>query len=284
MTITALPPAPSRTDPSTFSAKADALLGALATFVTEANTLESNVNAKEASTISAASTATTKASEASSSASTATTKASEATTARNEAVNLVLRYQGALSSDPSVNKTGGALVAGDWYVNSSTGYIRAYNGSSWVQGISVIAGVTSVNGELGALTNYVKTTGDQTISSKTYSANKYTETNSGNISGGTLAIDYNNGPIIKATIAAAVTSITISNLPASGTVGHLKLMLVNPGAYAITFPASWKFIKSDFTVSTFSGLGITLPASGVVFFDLITDDSGTNVYVTLSRN
>ena len=152
MAITTLPPAPSRTDPSTFSAKADALLGALATFVTEANTLESNVNAKEASATSAASTATTKASEASSSASTATTKASEATTARNEAVNLVLRYQGALSSDPSVNKTGGALVAGDWYVNSSTGYIRAYNGSGWVQGISTVAGVTSVNGNTGAVT------------------------------------------------------------------------------------------------------------------------------------
>lgn len=152
MTITTLPPAPSRTDPSTFSAKADALLGALATFVTEANALESNVNAKEASAISAASTATTKASEASSSASTATTKASEATAARNEAANLVIHYQGALTSDPSVNKTGGALVAGDWYVNSSTGYIRAYNGSGWVQGISAVAGVSSVNGNTGSVT------------------------------------------------------------------------------------------------------------------------------------
>ena len=152
MTITTLPPAPSRTDPSTFSAKSDALLGALATFVTEANALESNVNAKESSAASSASTATTKASEASSSASVATAKATEATAARNEAVSLVLRYQGALTSDPSVNKTGGALVAGDWYVNSSTGYIRAYNGSGWFQGISTIAGVSSVNGNTGAVT------------------------------------------------------------------------------------------------------------------------------------
>jgi hypothetical protein len=47
MAITPLPPAPSRAVPSTFSAKADAFLGALPTFVTEANALEANVNAKE---------------------------------------------------------------------------------------------------------------------------------------------------------------------------------------------------------------------------------------------
>lgn len=48
MAITPLPPAPSRAVPSTFSTKADAFLGALSTFVTEANALETNVNAKEA--------------------------------------------------------------------------------------------------------------------------------------------------------------------------------------------------------------------------------------------
>jgi hypothetical protein len=47
MAITPLPPAPSRAVPSTFSKLADAFLGALSTFVTEANALEVNVNAKE---------------------------------------------------------------------------------------------------------------------------------------------------------------------------------------------------------------------------------------------
>lgn len=47
MPITALPPAPSRAEPSTFSEKGDALLGALAQFVTEANALETNVNTQE---------------------------------------------------------------------------------------------------------------------------------------------------------------------------------------------------------------------------------------------
>ncbi len=48
MPITALPtPAPSTSDPSTFDARADALFGALPTFVTEANALQTDVNSKQ---------------------------------------------------------------------------------------------------------------------------------------------------------------------------------------------------------------------------------------------
>lgn len=43
-TITTLPPVPSRNDPGTFSDKADALLGAMPTLVTELNTFVSEVN------------------------------------------------------------------------------------------------------------------------------------------------------------------------------------------------------------------------------------------------
>ena len=61
MPITTLPAAPSRSDPSTFAAKGDALLGALAGFVTEANALETNVNAKQVSATAEAATATAQA-------------------------------------------------------------------------------------------------------------------------------------------------------------------------------------------------------------------------------
>jgi len=54
MPITTLPEAPSRSTPATFSDLADALLGALETFVTEANALETNVNAKEVLAVAAA--------------------------------------------------------------------------------------------------------------------------------------------------------------------------------------------------------------------------------------
>jgi len=87
MAITALPTAPSRARPTEFAAEADTFVAALPAFGTEANTLATDVNAKQVTASSAASTATTqagiattKATEASSSASTASTSASTATT------------------------------------------------------------------------------------------------------------------------------------------------------------------------------------------------------------
>lgn len=57
MAITPLPDPPSRQDPATFAARADALLAALVTFVTEANALQSDVNTKAASATASAATA-----------------------------------------------------------------------------------------------------------------------------------------------------------------------------------------------------------------------------------
>ncbi len=48
MTITALPTPPTRSDPANFAARGDALMTALPTFVTEANALQTDVNAKQA--------------------------------------------------------------------------------------------------------------------------------------------------------------------------------------------------------------------------------------------
>lgn len=48
MPISALPTPPSRSDPATFAARGDAFLGALPTFQSEANVLQTDVNAKQA--------------------------------------------------------------------------------------------------------------------------------------------------------------------------------------------------------------------------------------------
>lgn len=138
-TITPLPTPPSRQDPANFSDRADEFLSALPTFGAELNVVAGEVNAN----------ATT----ASTNAGIATTAAIEATTARNEAVTLTESYQGSLSADPVLDKNGNPLSAGDWYIHSSTGSVRAYTGSDWVQGISSSAGVASVNGNNGVLTS-----------------------------------------------------------------------------------------------------------------------------------
>ena len=76
-TITALPIAPSRSDPETFSDRGDALLGALGPFVTEANTLGSYFETNAGSTTQDASLA----------AASATAAANSATAALNSAAN-----------------------------------------------------------------------------------------------------------------------------------------------------------------------------------------------------
>lgn len=58
-TISALPTAPSRADPSTFSDRSDALLGALDTFVSETNTVAGEVNTNAATATTQAALATT---------------------------------------------------------------------------------------------------------------------------------------------------------------------------------------------------------------------------------
>lgn len=58
MPITALPTPPSRDDPANFSTRADAFLGALPTFATEANALQTDVNTKQSTATTAANSAT----------------------------------------------------------------------------------------------------------------------------------------------------------------------------------------------------------------------------------
>lgn len=76
MPITALPTPPSRDDPATFATRADTFLGALPTFVTEANALQSDVNTKQSTASTAASNAAASALDAQTAAATAAQAAS----------------------------------------------------------------------------------------------------------------------------------------------------------------------------------------------------------------
>ncbi len=82
--------------------------------------------------------------------------AAEAASAAEEAAQrlavLDALWLGPLAADPATGRNGVALVAGNAYVNTTTGYLRAYNGAAWVQGVSAVAGVTSIAGLVGAIT------------------------------------------------------------------------------------------------------------------------------------
>lgn len=166
MTISALPTPPSRSDsPGDFATKADAFLGALPTFATEANALAGDVNADAAAAAGSASTAATQAGIATTQAGIATTQAGiaaghasdalgHANTASGAAASAIAsfdqfdaRYLGAKASDPSTDNEGNPLVAGALYYKTGEG-MRVWNGSVWSAAYIPTTGVLTV-GDIG---------------------------------------------------------------------------------------------------------------------------------------
>jgi hypothetical protein len=132
------------------------------TWAGQANVLGTELNTAHDETLAARDETYTARTEAENSATQALNSANAAAASALEAASLVESYQGALSADPTLDKNGNPLTAGDWYINTTTGFVRAYNGSAWVQGISVVAGVSSINGLVGDLTGFVTETSAQT--------------------------------------------------------------------------------------------------------------------------
>lgn len=248
--ITPLPTPPTRQDPANFSARGDAFLGALPQFQVEANAVASEISAKNiessnfaASAQSSASIATIKATEAADSASSSLSYSQQSQEWANkidgpvtpgnyssryyasQAAELTESYQGSLASDPVTDKNGQPLSAGDWYINSVTGFIRAYTGTTWVQGVSAVSGVTSVNGQIGDITGLVTLSGDETLTNKTFTG--YTETVHQLSSN---QITPSNGTIQYTTLSADI-SLTDGLLE-----GQSVVLMINPSTFTITWP------------------------------------------------
>lgn len=145
-------PWPQRNEaPGNYSSMADAVGATLPTTIDGMNEAVDFINQRAID-------ASGSASAAAASAGTANAKAGEAsqsaTAAQTYAANLESLdelWLGAATSDPAIGKAGAPLVAGNAYVNSATGYLRAFNGTEWVQGVSAVSGVNSVNGQTGAV-------------------------------------------------------------------------------------------------------------------------------------
>lgn len=148
-TIDPLPPPPLPSDtPAQFDARAFASLDAQVAMVEQVN--ESN-----AKTYQNAIATNERAVAANASAISAAGSASAAAGDANRLATLDALWLGESATDPTTGRDGAPLVAGNAYVNTSTGALRAYTGSAWVQGVHGAAGVASLNGEAGAL---IKTT------------------------------------------------------------------------------------------------------------------------------
>lgn len=147
------PPAPQRNDPATFEDRNDAAVEYQ--FETLPNAINQQVEAAYQNALESeeqAQIATAKASEALNSAQAAANSEAAAQGYAENLAALDALWLGAATSDPTTGKGGAPLVAGNAYVNSVTGYLRAYDGSAWQQGVSAVAGVSSINGMTGAVT------------------------------------------------------------------------------------------------------------------------------------
>jgi len=97
--------------------------------------------------------------------------------------------------------------------------------------------------------------------------------NAGNLSGA-VSLDYTNGHYQYGTLTGNITSLTVTNWPASGNVGFMSLEL-SQGAtpYTLALGSAYK------TTSAF-GITLTASASAKDILRLETRDAGTAIFVT----
>jgi len=159
------------------------------------------------STISAAASATAAANSASAAATSATnaaTSASNAATSATSAANTYTtfnnQYLGSKTSDPSVNNSGGALVGGNLYWNSTANEMRVYTGTAWLTAYLPATGYLALSG--GTMTGSIafngaglKITGD--LSNATINSRLLIQSSTANGDTGVVAVP--NGTATTAT-------------------------------------------------------------------------------------
>jgi len=128
----------------------------------------------------------------------------------------------------------------------TAGNVLTSNGTAWV---SAIAG--------GGLTNNVR----QAVTSSA-----------------TTTIDVDDGNVVDLTMAANITTLAFSNVPASGTPLQLVIVFRNAAdgtAYNVTWPASIYWNSTTGAPGTLIGPTLTGGANTITVISLLTTDGGT---------
>lgn len=219
MAITALPTPPSRSDPTNFAARADAFLGALPTFGTEANALAVEVNGYATAASGSASSAATQAG-------IATTQAGLANTAATTAASTAGATQWVSGTTYSV----GQVV---WSPITAYSYRRLIAGAG-----STDPSADSTNWKQSAGTGDLSQTGTQSISNKTFLNSKELITVSATAATGTINYDVATQSVLYYTTNASGnftinirgnSSVTLNSLMAIGESFTETFMVTNGG-------------------------------------------------------
>lgn len=117
-----------------------------ATSETNAGVSETNAAASESAAAASETNASTSETNAATSETNAATSANNAATSEANAAasfdSFDDRYLGAKASDPTLDNGGDALITGALYFNTTSGTMKAYNGSAWVDAYTSITGQT----------------------------------------------------------------------------------------------------------------------------------------------
>lgn len=94
---------------------------------------------------------------------------------------------------------------------------------------------------------------------------------------GAVAVDYEDGHYQYGTLDGNITSITVSNFPASGKVGFLTLELTQDGTGSRTLALSSAYITAGGVTPL-----LTTAANSVDILRLETRDAGTTIHTFLN--
>lgn len=202
------------------------------------DTLFGSTTAAAASAAAAATSATNAANSATAAATSAGNASTSASNAASSYTTFNNQYLGAKASDPSVNNTGGALVTGNLYWNSTANQMRVYDGAAWNAAYLPGAGYLqltggTMTGNLGFNGTALRITGD--FSNATLNSRLALQTSTSNGNTGVFLLP--NGTAQIATLRAYNASD-----PTNGAYAQLQVS---------TTAAS--------LVSAASGSGTTLP-------------------------
>ena len=179
-----------------------------------------------------------------------------------------------------VKVDGSTITISSGVISASSSYSLPVASASVLGGVKLGTGVSvDANGFLTVSTAYAGTgansfTGTQNLQDNELIRAKlrdYSETvSSPTISAGTLVLNLETSNIFTVSLNAAITTLTISNPPASGSGGSFTLIFTADGtARAVTWPAAIKWAGGTApTITSASG-----KADSFAFF---TSDGGTN--------
>ena len=195
------------------------------------------------------------------------------------------------ASGSATGASGSATLASQWaYKTDGPVAGDEYSAKYWAQqaaGMVQIpaAGIVTSNGttwgeSLPAPTGaIVGTTDPQTVTRKVIKNSAYAYHDSTT----TNDLDYENGSVQRWAPSTGSQTLTVSNWPASGTLGELLIEGVDLGAATIDWSGILWVKKDGTTTTTLADTGVKLQVSGVDFVLLWTRDAGTTIYGKVVR-